>query len=64
MPFDAAPVTFGDLMLDQSGEEPGGWPALLVGAFGEVWPGQFDRGQPQIVGNRCEYLTSRGGLKC
>ena len=52
--LDAAAGALGDLVLGQRGEEAGGGPALLVGAFGEARPDVGDRGQPQITEQNAE----------
>ena len=49
MPFDAAPGTSGDFVFDERDKEAGGGPALFIGAFGELLPEGFDRGEPEIA---------------
>ena len=47
--LDAAAGALCDLVFGERGEEAGGGPALLVGAFGEGGPDMLDRGQAQIA---------------
>ena len=58
MALDAAPAALGDLVLGEGGQEAGGWPALLVGARGELGPDQLDGGQAQLV----EQELDAGGV--
>ena len=48
MALDATPIALGDLVLGEGGEEAGGRPAFLVGAFGKGCPPLFDGRQPQV----------------
>jgi len=52
--LNAAPGALGDLVLGQGGEEAGGGPAFLVGAFGEARPDVLDRRQAQIAQQQAE----------
>ena len=52
--LDAAVCAFGELELGQGHEEPGGGPALLVGAFGEAGPDMLDGGQAQLAQQKAE----------
>ncbi len=55
MSLDAAPVAFGQLMLGQGGQEPCGWPSLLVGALGEPRPHELDGRQAQFIEQEGEF---------
>ena len=54
MTLDASPVTFGQFVFGDGGQEPGGGPALLVGLFGEPGPDQLDGRQAQFVEKQTE----------
>src|SRR5689334_21566769 len=49
MPIHASLGPLGNFHLSQSGEEPHGGPALLVGTGGDVRPEPADGGQAQIM---------------
>ena len=49
MSLDAAAIAFGQFMLHQGAEQPGGGPAFLVGLFGEARPERLDGWQAQFV---------------
>ena len=48
VPLDPAGDPFGQLVLDQGGEEAGRRPTLLVGALGELRPQAVHGRQPQF----------------
>ena len=54
MALDAAASAFGELVFGEGREEPGGGPALLVGAFGEAGPDMLDGGQAQLAQQEAE----------
>lgn len=49
MALDTPAPALGDLEFGQNREEARGWPALLVGTFGEFRPQLADGRQPQLV---------------
>ena len=65
MALDAAPVTLGELVLGQRGEEAGGWPALLVGRCRRSpLPDGLDGRQPQLGEHEGEAAGVDGGGAC
>ena len=46
--LDAAALALGEFVLGEGDEEPGGGPALLVGALSEAGPDVLDGGQAQL----------------
>ena len=58
MPFDAPPITLGNLMFGKGHEEAGRGPAFFVGAFGKLLPQVFDRRQPQFVQEQRQTCAS------
>ena len=63
MAFDTAAIAFGQFVLGERGQEPGGGPALLVGLLGELRPHHLGGGQTQFVEQQCEPSgVDDGGL--
>jgi hypothetical protein len=60
VPFDAAAIALGDLVLGKGRQQARGRPTLLVGASGELRPDELDRRQAQIVENEAEPLGVDG----
>ncbi len=54
VPPDPAMRPFGEFMLGNRGEEPGGRPALPVRLFSEAGPEGLDRWQAQLVEHDAE----------
>ena len=52
--LDPASVALGDLVLGDSGQEPGGRPSLLVGALGKGTPELSDGGQPELIEDQAQ----------
>ena len=52
--LDPASLALGELVLGDGHEEPGGGPALLVGALGEAGPDVLDARQAQLAEQKAE----------
>ena len=52
--LDPAVGAFGQFVFGDGREEARGWPALLVGLFGELRPEGLDRRQAQLVEHDAE----------